>query len=114
MPGTLAPRSHSLSFQIFLAKVSLEIFFEKRRAKELQTFDQTATTGEPSSNKAKLILIILLYELVVSDDDEIDDTEDFDMKLKRPTSDVSIENMKRDFAFDFENETKFLTCTVLY
>ena len=33
------------------------------------------------------------------------------MKLKRPTSDVSIENMKRDFAFDFENQTKFLACT---
>ena len=53
---------------------------------------------------------------MVSDDEEIDDTEDFDdsdyfktrknMKLKRPTSDDSIEHMKRDFAFDFENQTK--------
>ena len=33
------------------------------------------------------------------------------MKLKRPTTDDSIEHMKRDFAFDFENQTKFLTCT---
>ena len=32
------------------------------------------------------------------------------MKLKRPTSDDSIEHMKRDFAFDFdfENQTKCL------
>ena len=28
---------------------ALEIFFEKRRAKELQTLDQTAPTGEPLS-----------------------------------------------------------------
>ena len=30
------------------------------------------------------------------------------MKLKRPTSDDSIEHMKSDFAFDFENQTKCL------
>ena len=41
-----------------------------------QTLDQTAPTGEPSSKKAWLTLTT--DELVVSDDDEIDDTEDFD------------------------------------
>ena len=30
------------------------------------------------------------------------------MKLKRPTSDDSIEHMKSDFAFDFENQTNCL------
>ena len=29
------------------------------------------------------------------------------MKLKRPTSDDSIEHMKRDFAFDFENQNDY-------
>ena len=41
---------------------ALEIFV----AKELQTLDQTAPTGEPSSKKARL----------VSDDDEIEDFND--------------------------------------